>query len=79
MTKYQCAHCQATFRNMTEHMSHVIQQHDVGFVPADSGRRLLRASHCWSCAQPIAQDKDACVCGAVHPRHRFNNPKKGEQ
>jgi len=69
-TKRICAHCAAEFDSITEHMTHVIKEHDTGFVPRTSTRRLLRPSHCWSCAAEIPQTETHCVCGALHPRLR---------
>lgn len=65
-----CAHCGAGFETISEHMSHVVKEHDTGFVPRNSGRRLLRASTCWSCAEEIPPTETHCACGALHPRLR---------
>lgn len=52
--RYHCAHCNAGFPNITEHMVHVTKEHDVGFVP--KGNRISRAPSCWRCASEMRRD-----------------------
>jgi hypothetical protein len=46
-TKYECLYCKERFIKMTDHMSHVIEQHDIGY--RERGQRSLRPISCWGC------------------------------
>jgi len=46
-TKYECLYCKERFVKMTDHMSHVIEQHDIGY--RERGQRSLRPISCWGC------------------------------
>lgn len=63
--KHECAYCHKRFVTITEHMIHVIKEHDRGYV--DRGERsVLRPSSCWSCASdiwPDAEGRYVCACG----------------
>ena len=34
--QYDCAHCAQQFTSVTDHMTHVVQQHDTGFIARQS-------------------------------------------
>jgi hypothetical protein len=74
-TKYECAYCGARFVKMSEHMGHVISEHDTGFKP--HGSRLSRPISCWACGTkdvvPSGEDNwFRCDCGWELPKNWVN-------
>lgn len=78
--KHECAYCHVKFATITEHMTHVIREHDRGYRDRDE-RTVLRPSTCWSCASdiwPSADGQYVCSCGfdllAARVRATSDNP-----
>lgn len=68
---YDCSYCGMTFERSRDHMSHVVEVHDVGFVPR-AERTSMPHLRCWRCAAEAPRCADgtyACEkCGFVIPR-----------
>lgn len=76
-TKYECAYCGERFVKMLDHMSHVIEKHDIGF--REQKDRLRRSVSCWHCGIVDVKQGDGpdgwfiChVCGWELPRNWVN-------
>ena len=74
-TKYECAYCHERFIKMTDHMNHVIENHDQGYRERED--RLQRPVSCWSCGTvdvyPSGEDNwFYCSCGWELPRNWVN-------
>lgn len=74
-TKYECAYCGQRFVKMSEHMDHVITEHDKGFRERED--RLRRSVSCWRCGtrDVYMSGEDNwfyCDCGWVLPRNWVN-------
>lgn len=66
---YDCRHCGQRFDNITDSMSHFVEQHDRGFVPRS--QRTMRLVGCWGCASYIRHDEPTCpTCGVAGPNFR---------
>lgn len=63
--KHECAYCGQGFSRISDHMVHVVKEHD----PSES-TTLRRAVSCWRCAAEMKADADGqfkCVCGFILP------------
>lgn len=58
--KHDCGYCGELFNNITDHMTHVVQQHH--------GEKHQRPWHCWACAQEVPATQAQCSCGFNHPQ-----------
>ena len=64
--KHECGYCRAGFKTITEHMVHVVSEHDTGKISPRGSRTILRPSTCWSCRAdvwPNEEKKLICSCG----------------
>jgi hypothetical protein len=65
LPKHECAYCGQGFSRISDHMVHVVKEHD----PSESAT-LRRSVSCWRCAIEMKADVDGqfkCVCGFVLP------------